>query len=223
DPVDPAEQFLNGHRAVGHAEGHRKVPGDGHLGRLRIAREIARRLWRARDGGRADRAGHPARHRPDASRQAGAPGVHDVSGDAAVEVLRTMSQRPRSWGCFAATFALVMSFAAMAQTNGETIKPAPAFSAKQLAAAPVSGWITNGGSLSNERYSPLKQINRDNIRDVKAVWRTHLDGSGMGAQYSGQGQPLMYEGVLYMVTGQDDVFAVSLDTGKILWRYKAEL
>ena len=134
-----------------------------------------------------------------------------------------MIQRLRPWGCFAAAFTLVVSFAAVAQTSSVTIKPAPAFSEKQLAAPPVNGWITNGGSLSNERYSPLKQINRDNIRDVKAVWRTHLDGSGMGAQHSGQGQPLMYDGVLYMVTGQDDVFAVSVDTGQILWRYKAQL
>jgi quinohemoprotein ethanol dehydrogenase len=127
-----------------------------------------------------------------------------------------------SWGYLVAA-SMVLSFAAGAQTPGETIKTAPAFSAKQLAASPLDGWITNGGSLSNQRYSPLKQINRDNVRDVKGVWRTHLGGSGMGAQHSGQAQPLMYEGVLYMVTGQDDVFAVSVDTGKILWTYKAEL
>jgi quinohemoprotein ethanol dehydrogenase len=134
-----------------------------------------------------------------------------------------MTQRLGSWGCFAAAFTLAVSFAAAAQASGATIKPAPAFSEKQLAAPPMSGWITNGGSLSNERYSPLKQINRDNIRDVKAVWRTHLQGSGMGAQHSGQAQPLMYDGVLYMVTGQDDVFAISVDTGKILWSYEADL
>ncbi len=134
-----------------------------------------------------------------------------------------MTQRPRSGGSFAAACSLLLSFAAVAQASDETIKAAPAFSAQQLAAAPVDNWITNGGSLSNQRYSPLSQINRDNIGDVKAVWRTHLDGSGMGAQHSGQGQPLVYHGVLYMVTGQDDVFAVSVDTGKILWRYKADL
>jgi alcohol dehydrogenase (cytochrome c) len=117
----------------------------------------------------------------------------------------------------------LIAFAAGAQTPTETITPAPAFSGKQLAAAPLAGWITNGGSLSNQRYSPLSQINRDNIRDVKAVWRTHLNGSGMGAQHSGQAQPLMYNGVLYMVTGADDVFAVSVDTGKILWSYEAKL
>ncbi|MGH6743164.1 MAG: hypothetical protein ACREDY_29760, partial [Bradyrhizobium sp.] len=135
-----------------------------------------------------------------------------------------MTHRPRSWGCFAAAFALVVSFAAEAQaSDNATIKPVPAFSAKQLAAAPLNGWITNGGSLSNQRYSPLSQINRNNIRDVKAVWRTHLNGSGMGAQHSGQGQPVMVDGVLYMITGANDVFAVSVSTGRILWSYEAKL
>ena len=86
----------------------------------------------------------------------------------------------------------------------------PAFSAAQLAAAPTDGWLTNGGNLWNQRYSPLTQLDRHSVKDLKAVWRTHLDGSGAGPQYSGQGQPLFYQGVLYVVTGADDVFAIEI-------------
>ncbi len=128
-----------------------------------------------------------------------------------------------SSGLTALILATLIPLAAGAQSPAESIKPAPPFSAQQLAALPTTGWVTNGGTLSNSRYSQLTQINRDNIKDVKAVWRTHLNGSGLGAQYSGQGQPLMYDGVLYMVTGADDVFAVSVETGKILWNYEARL
>ena len=123
----------------------------------------------------------------------------------------------------AAATAALFPFVIRAQAPAENLRPAAAFSAKQLGAAPTLGWITNGGSLSNQRYSPLNQINRDNIRDVKAVWRTHLNGSGMGAQQSGQAQPIMVDGVLYLPTGADDVFAVSVATGKILWSYEAGL
>src|SRR5690349_4237812 len=38
------------------------------------------------------------------------------------------------------------------------ILPAPAFGSDQLAAQPTSDWITNGGSLANDRYSPLDEI-----------------------------------------------------------------
>lgn len=100
---------------------------------------------------------------------------------------------------------------------------APAFTAQQLAAPPMTGWITNGGNLANQRYSPLMQIDRSNVQNLKANWRTHLDGSGMSPQYSGQAQPLFYRGVLYIVTGADDVFALDVRSGKILWRYRANL
>lgn len=103
------------------------------------------------------------------------------------------------------------------------ISLAPAFTAQQLTAPPQTGWITNGGNVFNQRYSPLTQINRDTVQDLKANWRTHLDGSGVTPQYSGQAQPLFYRGVLYIVTGADDVFALDVRTGKILWRYLAHL
>ena len=122
--------------------------------------------------------------------------------------------------------AAAIPFALWAQgaaPPADAIKPAPAFTPAQLTPAPTTSWPTNGGSLSNQRFSPLTRINRDNVRDVKAVWRTHLNGSGMGAQHSGQAQPIVYDGVLYMVTGTDDVFAVSVDTGRILWNYQANL
>jgi quinohemoprotein ethanol dehydrogenase len=103
------------------------------------------------------------------------------------------------------------------------ITPAPAFSADDLAAMPTDSWITNGGSLSNERYSPLDQIDTGNVAQVKGVWMTHLDGSATAAKYSAESQPLVYDGVIYVPTGEDDVFAVSVDSGKILWKYTGDL
>jgi glucose dehydrogenase len=76
------------------------------------------------------------------------------------------------------------------------IKPSPAFPARQLVEPASNDWATNGGNLYNQRYSSLAAINRDNVKDLKAVWRTHLNGSGIGAQYSAQGQPLVYDGVI---------------------------
>jgi hypothetical protein len=37
---------------------------------------------------------------------------------------------------------------------------APAFTAQELAALPTEQWITNGGSIYNQRYSPLDEIRR---------------------------------------------------------------
>src|SRR4051812_5174019 len=103
------------------------------------------------------------------------------------------------------------------------MQAAPAFSPTQLAAQPEEDWATNGGSLSNERYSPLDEINAGNVDGLKGVWMTHLQKSAIGAKYSAESQPLVYKGTMYVSTGADDVFAVDVATGKIMWRYNAHL
>jgi len=110
---------------------------------------------------------------------------------------------------------------AAAQRSG--VAPAPAPAGRELTVPPTAGWPTNGGDWFNRRYSPLAQINRDNVAGLKAVWRTRLNGSGIGPKYSGEAQPLVQDGVIYLATGADDVFAISVDSGEIVWTYKASL
>jgi alcohol dehydrogenase (cytochrome c) len=100
---------------------------------------------------------------------------------------------------------------------------APAFSAKQLMTLPTENWITNGGNLYNQRYSPLTEINTNNVKDLKAEWRTHLNGSGVGPPFSGEAQPIVHDGVIYVPTGADDVFAMDVESGKLLWTYLSKL
>ena len=45
----------------------------------------------------------------------------------------------------------------------------------------------------------------------------------MGLKYKGETQPIVHEGVVYIVTGDDDVLAISVAAGQILWRYEADL
>lgn len=109
------------------------------------------------------------------------------------------------------------------ETGASEIVASPAFSAEELASPPRENWPKVGGSLLNENFSPLDQINRENVGKLKAVWQTHLDGSALDKKYSGEAQPVVYQGVLYIITGADDVFAVSLKTGAILWKHQANL
>src|SRR5690606_41999682 len=76
---------------------------------------------------------------------------------------------------------------------------------------------------SDLRHSALTELHRDNVAELKGVWRVRLDGSGVGPPYSGEAQPLFYAGVLYVVTGANDVFAIDVDRGEILWKYVSEL
>ena len=105
---------------------------------------------------------------------------------------------PRA-GCGALVALLLGAAAPLA---AQTIQRAPAFRAADLVAAPTTGWPTNGGDLYNRRWSPLDEIDRSNVAQLKGVWRTHLRGSGFGAQYSGEAQPLVYDGVDLRLDGR---------------------
>jgi alcohol dehydrogenase (cytochrome c) len=56
---------------------------------------------------------------------------------------------------------------------------------------------------------------------LKVAWQVHLDGSGAGKKYSAEGTPLVYNGVMYIITGNDDVFALDAATGARIWTHKS--
>ncbi len=124
--------------------------------------------------------------------------------------------------------ALAFTTVALAGCFGGGAKPlppvklAPPFDAQALLAQPTTQWVTNGGTLFNQRYSPLAQIDVRNVHSLKSVWRVDLH-SGTNRKYSGEAQPLEYGGTVYVVTGADDVFAIDVATGRRAWKYSAHL
>src|SRR6201997_5093036 len=90
----------------------------------------------------------------------------------------------------------------------------------RLLQSPVGkDWVTNGGNLTNQRYSTLNQIDTTNVKQLKGAWRTRLSRSGYGSRYSAEATPLVKDGIIYMVTGDDDVFALNAKTGEFLWKH----
>jgi quinohemoprotein ethanol dehydrogenase len=107
--------------------------------------------------------------------------------------------------------------------SASEIPLAPAFSATELADFPSNNWITPPGGTMGDRYSTLKQIDASNVSQLKGDWLTALNGSGTLEKYSQEASPVEFDGVIYIATGADDVFAISSSTGKILWEHEANL
>src|SRR6202045_5327917 len=84
-------------------------------------------------------------------------------------------------------------------------------------------WVTNGGNLTNNRYSTLKQIDTTNVGKLKGAWMTRLKGSGVGGKYSFEASPLVKDGIMYISTGNDDVFALNAKTGEIQWEHWSQI
>jgi quinohemoprotein ethanol dehydrogenase len=103
------------------------------------------------------------------------------------------------------------------------IAPAPAFTAEELSAEAGDNWITNGGNLTNDRFSSLDEINTENVKELKGDWLTKIGQNATAAKFSAEGQALEYEGTIYISDGADDVFALDASTGEELWTYEPNL
>ncbi|HLZ40455.1 MAG TPA: PQQ-binding-like beta-propeller repeat protein [Candidatus Sulfotelmatobacter sp.] len=75
-------------------------------------------------------------------------------------------------------------------------------------------WPVYGGTTYNNRFSPLAQINRKNVKDLQVAWTFDTGESG-GLQTS----PIEVDGVLYGITPTQKVFALIAETGKLLWEF----
>src|SRR5882672_1255631 len=100
------------------------------------------------------------------------------------------------------------------------IAPSVAWAQGDLRKPAGKEWLTIGGDWHNTRYSTLPQINRNNVKNRKGAWVTHL-GSGLGTKYSFEGTPIVRDGILYIATGNDDVFALDGKTGQIIWEHRS--
>jgi alcohol dehydrogenase (cytochrome c) len=103
------------------------------------------------------------------------------------------------------------------------IETAPDFSAEELEAEPGADWITNGGSLSNDRFSSLDEVNTENVKELKGDWMTKIGKNATAAKFSAEGQALEYKGTIYITDGADDVFAMDAGNGRIIWTYEPNL
>jgi PQQ-dependent dehydrogenase (methanol/ethanol family) len=107
------------------------------------------------------------------------------------------------------TSALLASavFAAPASSNDDV---------KKLSADP-NQWVIQTGDYSNQRYSKLDQINRDNVKDLKVAWTFST-----GVLRGHEGGPLVIGNVMYVHTPFPNiVYALDLNNdGKIIWKYE---
>ena len=109
------------------------------------------------------------------------------------------------------------------EAEEEGIAAAPEFTSEELETAPADNWVTNGGDVSNDRFSSLDEINTENVAELKGDWMTKIGSDATSAKFSAEGQALEYEGTIYIPDGADDVFALDASTGEKLWTYEPHL
>jgi len=93
--------------------------------------------------------------------------------------------------------------------------PADVDTARILAADSEPGnWMTYGRTYSEQRYSPLNQINDQNAGQLGLAWSYDLD-TARGQEAT----PIVVDGVMYVSTAWSKVKALDAKTGALLWAY----
>jgi quinoprotein glucose dehydrogenase len=92
---------------------------------------------------------------------------------------------------------------------------------------PGADWPFYGHDAGGTRFSPLTQINRQNVAKLKVSWMFHtgdMSESGRGRTRSGfESTPILVDGTLYFTTPFNRVIALDPETGKQRWAYDPKI
>ena len=108
----------------------------------------------------------------------------------------------------AAAIAAAFSSAAQAQTLDELRRDGNGGSTDNV--------LTYGMGYHQQRYSPLKQVNKSTVKRLVPVWSLSLAN-----EFGEQAQPLVYNGVMYAANVKR-VVAVDVGTGRQLWQHEID-
>jgi quinohemoprotein ethanol dehydrogenase len=78
----------------------------------------------------------------------------------------------------------------------------------------AENWLSYGKDYREQRFSPLKQINQNNVNELGLAWYFDTEyNRGLEAT------PIVVDGVLYLTGNWSVVYALDARNGKLLWRY----
>jgi alcohol dehydrogenase (cytochrome c) len=75
-------------------------------------------------------------------------------------------------------------------------------------------WLLYGGDYAGHRYSPIESLNPETVADLQVAW---VFPTGTFGQF--EASPVVYDGIMYVTSAYNRVFAVDARTGELYWRY----
>jgi alcohol dehydrogenase (cytochrome c) len=118
---------------------------------------------------------------------------------------------------------ITIALAAVALTGGAAIRAQQAartfvpVTDAMLQKPDPSDWLMWRRTLDGWGFSPLTQINRTNVSQLRMIW---AHGLGPGNQ---EGTPLVHNGVMYVPDPGDHIMAIDVKTGDVIWDYRRKL
>ena len=78
-------------------------------------------------------------------------------------------------------------------------------------------WLLHHGNYQGHRFSPLKEINTDTVKNLKLVFTVALGGLQSGGRYAFgnlEATPIVEDGIMYVPDGWGSVYAIDVTSGK---------
>src|SRR5213594_96409 len=75
-------------------------------------------------------------------------------------------------------------------------------------------WLTYGGTYKQQRFSPLDQINKQNVSRLKLAWAYQIRQAGIV-----ETSPIVVDGIMYLTEPPSTVTALDVRSGRTLWTY----
>lgn len=122
----------------------------------------------------------------------------------------------RSWGNLgiaAACIALSLSSGCKAPAQSGA-KAGDVTDARVSSEDAANNWLLNGRTFDEEHFSPLKQINDQNVSGLGLAWFLDIEGA-MGVV----SEPIVVDGVIYVSAPMSKVYAVDAVSGKVIWKF----
>jgi len=86
------------------------------------------------------------------------------------------------------------------------------------AAQEPANWLLHGRTYDEQRFSPLQQVNRDNINSLGLAWYVDLPG-----KRGQEATPIVVDGVMYTTSAWSHVLALDAVSGEQLWHYDPQV
>src|SRR5256885_11885351 len=126
-----------------------------------------------------------------------------------------MSVRPGRWAGIVCVAVVAVVVAMMTYGRGTGVPRAGGETADD--------WSYYGHDAGGMRYSPLGQINRENVAKLKVAWTFHTgeisDGRGARKRTGFETTPIVVDGTLYLTTPFNRVIALDPETGAQRWAH----
>ena len=80
--------------------------------------------------------------------------------------------------------------------------------------AAAGNWLSHGLNYQEDRYSPLDQINKENVKRLGLAWTLDL-----GVMRGIEASPIVVDGIMYLTGPWSVVWAIDLRKGEQIWKY----